>query len=122
MKRSIFKFVVAHPVDVQGHELPRVRVDNFLVEGEDLQAAFARIADYEGIVDATEIFGIETSHVLLTPSASLRREEPLNQWEHWSGMARRGELDTQWQLLAEGPETFRQRLDRQFAERNPQFA
>lgn len=122
MARSLFTFVAAHPVDVQASELPRVRVDSFLVEGDNLGAAFAQIEEFEGIVDATEVFGVEASQVLLTPSARLTREEQLSQWEHWSGMARRREAGAEWTLLAEGPETFRQRLDRQFAERNPQFA
>ncbi|KGG86187.1 hypothetical protein P245_20940 [Comamonas thiooxydans] len=122
MARKIFTIVAAHPVDVSSHELPRVRVDTFLVEGESLQAAFSEIAGYTGIVGATEVFGIECSCVMLTPSSKLQREEQLSQWEHWSGMARRGETDAKWCLLAEGEETFRQRCDRQFIERNPQFA
>lgn len=122
MARNLFTIVAAHSVSVQCHELPRVRVDNFLVEGDSLNAAFAEIEKYEGVVDATEVFGIECRRVMLTPSTKMQREESLEQWEHWSRMARRGETEADWRLLAEGPETFRQRMDRQFLERNPQFA
>lgn len=122
MARNMFTFIAAHPVSVQGHELPRVRVDSFMVEGDTLEEAFAEIAQYEGIVDATEVFGIECQRVMLTPSTKMQREEQLAQWEHWSRMVRSGETEAEWRLLAEGPETFRQRIDREFIERNPQFA
>lgn len=122
MARNLFTIVAAHPVVVQCHELPRVRVDSFLIEGDSLEAAFAKIEKYEGIVDATEVFGIECQSVMLTPSTKMQREEPLTHWEHWSRMARAGDTEAEWRLLAEGQETFRQRIDREFIERNPQFA
>jgi len=122
MTRKFFTIVAAHPVGVQSHELPRVRVDSFLVEGDSLNAGFAEIANFEGIVEAIEVFGVECRRVMLTPSTKMQREESLEHWEHWSRMARRGETEADWRLLAEGPETFRQRMDRQFLERNPQFA
>lgn len=122
MARNLFTIVAAHHVSVQCHELPRVRVDSFLVEGDSLNAAFAEIERYEGIVDATEVFGIECRRVMLTPTTKMQREEQLAQWEHWSRMARAGDTEAEWRLLAEGPETFRQRIDREFIERNPQFA
>lgn len=122
MPRKIFTIVAAHPVEVGWHELPRVRVDSFLVEGESLQAAFARVAPFEGVVGATEVFSIECSDVMLSPSTSMRREEGLREWLHWSGLVRRGELDAGWSLLAEGPESFSAREERVFAERCPHLA
>lgn len=122
MARNLFTIIAAHPVSVQYHELPRVRVDSFLVEGETLYTAFAEIRQYEGIVNATEVFGIECKRVRLTPSTKMRREEQLAQWEHWSRMARSGETEAEWRLLAEGPETFRQKIEREFIERLPHFA
>lgn len=101
MARNLFTIVAAHPVSVQCHELPRVRVrvDSFLVEGENLNAAFAEIEKYEGIVDATEVFGIECRRVMLTPTTKMQREEHLAQWEHWSRMARAGDTEAEWRLL-----------------------
>lgn len=122
MARNLFTIIAAHPVSVQYHELPRVRVDSFLVEGETLNTAIAEIAQYEGIVDATEVFGIECQHIRLTPSNKMQREEQLAQWEHWSRMARSGDTEAEWRLLAEEPETFRQKIEREFIERLPHFA
>ena len=113
----IFTIVAAHPVDVQLNELPRVRVDSFIVEADSLFAAHELIADWEGIADATEVFGIENKGpLILTPANTHRREEELAQWEHWSRMVAAREL-APWQLLARGPESFRERIARQFAER-----
>lgn len=127
--RNIFVIVAAFPVEVQYHELPRVRVDSYVVEGATLQAAFERINDFADMVGAVEVFGSFISDVLICADNTHRREEQLSQWEHWSNGARRGELDQRateqhigWTLLHSGPESFRQRIDREFAERNPKFA
>ncbi|MFN9470923.1 hypothetical protein [Acidovorax sp.] len=112
MTRKIFTVIAAHPVKVHSCELPRVRVDNFLVEGASLAEAFEAISQYEGIVDATEVFGTECTQVMLSPTTVMRREESLAQWEHWGRMARAGELDAQWTLLAEGSESFSERQER----------
>ena len=122
MTRKLFTFVVAHPVNVQAHELPRVLESYYFLEGENLANAFARIADFEHVADATEVFGVESASVMITPLTRLQSEKPLTEWMHWSDLQRRGELDVQWTLLAEGPESFSERLERLFAERHPQFA
>ncbi|WP_087865111.1 hypothetical protein [Comamonas thiooxydans] len=122
MTRRIFTIVAAHPVDVQSHELPRVRVDTYLVEGDELKAAFGKIADYEGVVDATEVLGRELDHLVLTPITRLQKEETLEQWTHWRHLIDQGELEDSWTPLARGPESFQQRRERKFAEANPHLA
>ena len=118
---AIFTIVAAHPVDVQSHELPRVRVDSYIVSADSLPAAYREIAEYESIVGATEVFGIRSDSLLITPTCTHRREEKLEQWQHWSRMVRIGRVGA-WQLLANGAETFQHRQDRLFAERHPHLA
>lgn len=120
--RKIFSIVAAHPVTLAIHELPRVRVNNCLVEGASLGEAFARIKDYPGLVGASEVFGLDCPDALITPTVRFHKDETLARWEHWSNLAKLGELDADWQLLLSGPESFRQRLAREFLEENPQFA
>lgn len=112
MIRKIFTFVTAHPVNVEPHELPRVREGCYMLEGESLESAFAVIAEFEHVASATEVFGIECVNLLITPQSRLQYEKPLADWEHWSVMQRRGELDAKWTLMAEGEESFSQRQER----------
>lgn len=119
MARKIFTIIAAHPVDVKDHELPRVRVDQYVIEGKNLSEAFAGIKDFAGIVDATAVYGLECKCLLMTPDSAMRREETLSNWERWTTFVRKGEPGfgfPKWQLLASGPETFQQRRDRQLAE------
>ena len=122
MTRKLFTFVVAHPVDVQAHDLPRVRESYYFLEGDNLEHAFATIADFEHVADATEVFGVECSRLMITPLTLLQSEKPLSDWQHWSDLQRRGELESKWMLMAEGPESFGQRQERLFVERFPQFS
>lgn len=112
MTRKIFTFVTAHPANVEPHEFPRVLERCYMLEGECLESAFAVIAEFEDVASATEVFGIECVNLMITPQSRLQHEKPLADWEHWSGMQRRGELDAKWTLMAEGAESFSQRQDR----------
>ncbi len=121
MVRNIFTIVAAFPVDVAYHELPRVRVDTFVVEGPNLREAFEAIKEHVHIVGATEVFGVPLREIYIGPDMRLSREEKLEQWAHWPRLVQAGEFEG-WELLAKGPESFDQRSDRLFAERHPEFA
>ena len=119
----IFTIIAAHPVEVAYHQLPRVEVRAYILEGSSLQAAYEHIKDAKDIVDATEVMGVELAELCLSPNTMLRRQEQLDQWEHWSRYVTCGDKNERpWTILASGTETFRQRIDREFAERHPQFA
>ena len=106
-----------------------------LVRAGNLQRAATRSLDLYGAelygflihymggeTDATEVFGVECSRLMITPLTLLQSEKPLSDWQHWSDLQRRGELESKWMLMAEGPESFGQRQERLFVERFPQFS
>lgn len=121
MTRRIFTLIAAYPVDVQEHELPRVRVDSYVVEGATVRDAYDRIKNWDGVSEATEVMGSEVTDLCICPTNTHRREESLQQWEHWSRMVDARAL-TGWSRLARGPESFRDRIARLFVERHPEFS
>ncbi len=122
MSRRIFTFVAAHPVDTGDHETPRVRVLSFIAEGPTLAEAFAKIAEHDGVVDATEVFGVECLELAVDFRTALDRQEQLAQWESWARANLSGQWERPWSLLKRGPESFADRNARIFAQQHPQFA
>lgn len=118
---SIICLVAVFPVDVQYHELPRVECREFIVEAKSVAAAYEEMSGWAQMVDATEVWGVKLRELCITPDRKHIRQEDLGTWEHWTRW-QLSDDSTGWKRVALGPETFRQRLDRQFAERHPEFA
>jgi hypothetical protein len=107
----LFHLFTVKPVEVQGHELPRVQYGDYYLFAADLQAAWDKIKEWEGVADAAEVWGIEAGeHFQITPTSRIHQQEQTNQHRHWA------HVQDRYRLIHSGPESLEQWADRRLDE------
>lgn len=114
----IFHLFSVSPVEVQPHELPRVLYRDFMVCAPSLEAAWSRIAEWEGVVDAAEVWGAERdsseeTYVITGPSTLMTKEVGLDHHSHWRAMQAE---DGKYTHLHSGPLSIEQWQENHFAQ------
>ena len=114
----IFHLFSVSPVEVPPHELPRVLYRDFMICAPSLDAAWARIAEWEGVVDAAEVWGAgrdssEETYVITGPNTLMMKETDLGHHRHWREMQAQ---DGKYTHLHSGPLSIEQWHDNHFAQ------
>lgn len=114
----IFHLFSVSPVEVQPHELPRVLYRDFMIFAPSLEAAWARIAELEGVVDAAEVWGAERdsseeTYVITGPNTLMSKEADLSHHRHWREMQAE---DGKYTHLHSGPLSIEQWHENHFAQ------
>lgn len=114
----IFHLFSVSPVEVPPHELPRVLYRDFMICAPSLDAAWARIAEWEGVVDAAEVWGAERdsseeTYVITGPNTLMMKEADLGHHRHWRAMQAE---DGKYTSLHSGPLSIEQWHDNHFAQ------
>src|SRR3989338_6979689 len=114
----IFHLFSVSPVEVQPHELPRVLYRDFMVCAPSLEAAWSRIAEWEGVVDAAEVWGAERdyseeTYVITGPNTLMTKEAGLDHHSHWRAMQAE---DGKYTHLHSGPLSIEQWQENHFAQ------
>ena len=114
----IFHLFSVSPVEVQPHELPRVLYRDFMICAPSLDSAWSRIAEWEGVVDAAEVWGaerdsIEETYVITGPNTLMTKEEGLDHHRHWRAMQAE---DGKYTHLHSGPLSIEQWQENHFAQ------
>lgn len=114
----IFHLFSVSPVEVQPHELPRVLYRDFMIFAPSLEDAWARIAEWEGVVDAAEVWGAERdsseeTYVITGPNTLMSKEADLGHHRHWREMQA---VDGKYTHLHNGPLSIEQWHENHFAQ------
>jgi hypothetical protein len=117
---AIFHLFTVHLDEYADHEVPQVRIGDYIVQAKSMAAAVTELRfDYGKVDTASEIWGYRrtsATSVLASPSNVRDRRESLHQHQHWA------RVQGVYKLVHQGAKSLDQLKDEHFAKRYPQHA